>query len=69
MYAEQQINAFEIVMELGLAVEMTLEYRKDVSDIVKSETIAKSVKCVDSEIRNKAKADSEIRNKVKAMSE
>ncbi|KAI8558685.1 hypothetical protein RHMOL_Rhmol04G0115900 [Rhododendron molle] len=29
MYAEQQINAFELVRELGLAVEIKLDYKKD----------------------------------------
>ncbi|KAF7145633.1 hypothetical protein RHSIM_Rhsim04G0083100 [Rhododendron simsii] len=30
MYAEQQMNAFELVRELGLAVEIKLDYKKDV---------------------------------------
>ncbi|KAE9456030.1 hypothetical protein C3L33_12077, partial [Rhododendron williamsianum] len=29
MYAEQQVNAFELVRELGLAVEIKLDYKKD----------------------------------------
>ncbi|KAF8041864.1 hypothetical protein BT93_A0455 [Corymbia citriodora subsp. variegata] len=30
-YAEQQFNAFELVVELGLAAEIKMDYRKDVS--------------------------------------
>ena len=29
MYAEQQMNAFEMVRELGLAVEIKIDYAKD----------------------------------------
>ncbi|KAF8041584.1 hypothetical protein BT93_A0240 [Corymbia citriodora subsp. variegata] len=29
LYAEQQFNAFELVVELGLAVEIKMDYRKD----------------------------------------
>lgn len=29
MYAEQQANAFQLVRELGLAVEIKLDYNKD----------------------------------------
>ncbi|KAJ4828999.1 hypothetical protein Tsubulata_031730 [Turnera subulata] len=29
LYAEQQLNAFELVVELGLAVEIRMDYRKD----------------------------------------
>ncbi|CAK7345130.1 unnamed protein product [Dovyalis caffra] len=62
MYAEQQTNAFEMVKDLGLAVEMTLDYRMRSNDIVLADKIAESVKCVMEE-------DSEIRTKVNAMSE
>ena len=29
MYAEQQTNAFEVVAELGIAVEIKMDYRND----------------------------------------
>lgn len=29
IYAEQKLNAFEMVVELGLAVEIKLDYEKD----------------------------------------
>ncbi|PPS13049.1 hypothetical protein GOBAR_AA07583 [Gossypium barbadense] len=34
LYAEQQLNAFKMVKELGLAVEMRLNYRKDSNEVV-----------------------------------
>ena len=34
MYAEQQLNAFQIVKELGLGIETRLDYNKETSDLV-----------------------------------
>ncbi|XP_002520574.2 anthocyanidin 3-O-glucosyltransferase 6 [Ricinus communis] len=62
MYAEQQFNAFQLVTELGLAVEITVDYRKDSDVIVKAADIERGVRCV-------MEQDSEIRMKVKEMSE
>ncbi|KAK0605786.1 hypothetical protein LWI29_030714 [Acer saccharum] len=59
---EQQLNAFKMVKELGLAVEMRLDSRRDQSDLVMANEIAKSVRCV-------MDGDSEIRRKVKEMAE
>ncbi|XP_038900053.1 anthocyanidin 3-O-glucosyltransferase 2-like [Benincasa hispida] len=66
MYAEQQLNAFQMVVELGLAVDITLDYRKDYllgrSKLVTAEEI-------ESGIRKLMDEGDEIRKKVKAKSE
>jgi UDP:flavonoid glycosyltransferase YjiC (YdhE family) len=61
IYAEQQLNAFRMVKELGLSVELKLDYRVG-GDLVTADEIAKSVICV-------MQSDSEVRKKVKEMSE
>lgn len=62
MYAEQQFNAFLLVKELGLAVEITMDYRKDNPVIVRAEDIERGIRCA-------MEHDSEVRMKVKEMSE
>ncbi|XVF46728.1 hypothetical protein PTKIN_Ptkin03bG0051600 [Pterospermum kingtungense] len=62
MYAEQQLNAFEMVKELGLAVEMRLDYRRGTSDVVMADEIEKAVRLV-------TDGESKLRKKVKEMSE
>ncbi|KAI9196953.1 hypothetical protein LWI28_028495 [Acer negundo] len=59
-YAEQQLNAFRMVKELGLAVEMKLDSK--VGDLAMAEEIARAIRCV-------MDGDSEVRKKVKEMSE
>ncbi|KAI4308611.1 hypothetical protein L6164_031667 [Bauhinia variegata] len=61
LYGEQQLNAFYMVKELGLAFELRLDSRRDRGDIVKGDEIAKAVKCLMEE-------DSEVRKRVKEMS-
>ncbi|KAK8598594.1 hypothetical protein V6N13_094559 [Hibiscus sabdariffa] len=62
MYAEQQLNAFKMATELGLAVEIRLDYRKDSDELVMADEIEKAVgKVMDGE--------SEVRKKVKEMAE
>ncbi|KAH7549911.1 hypothetical protein JRO89_XS13G0104300 [Xanthoceras sorbifolium] len=61
LYAEQQLNAFKMVKELGLAVEMRLDSRRD-GDLVMANEIEKAVRRV-------MDGDSEIRKKVKEMAE
>jgi UDP:flavonoid glycosyltransferase YjiC (YdhE family) len=64
LYAEQQFNAFEMVIELGLAVEIKIDFRRDLSKdgiIVSSDDIKRGLKLV-------MEPDSEIRKKVKEMS-
>ncbi|KAI9194358.1 hypothetical protein LWI28_005338 [Acer negundo] len=59
-YAEQQLNAFGMVKELGLAVEMRLDSK--LGDLVMADEIARAVKCV-------MDGDSEVRKQVKEMAE
>ncbi|CAK7345158.1 unnamed protein product [Dovyalis caffra] len=66
IYSEQQFNAFEMVAEQGLAVEMKIDYKRDFIEdneiIVEADDIIKG-------IRRLMKHDSDIRTKVKEMSE
>lgn len=62
LYAEQQMNAFELVKELGLGVEIKMDYRKGESKDVSAEEIEKG-------IRRVMEHDSELRKKVKDMKE
>ncbi|KAM5551018.1 UDP-glycosyltransferase 71A16-like [Rosa sericea] len=62
MYAEQQLNAFGLVRELGLAVEVDMNYRKDGQVVLSAQVIEKG-------IRQVMEQDSDIRNKVKETSE
>ncbi|XP_021274395.1 anthocyanidin 3-O-glucosyltransferase 6-like [Herrania umbratica] len=68
LYAEQQQNAFQMVMELGLGVEIKMDYRQDfwfideVMEIVSAENIERGIRCLmehDSDVRNRAKEMSE----------
>ena len=43
IYAEQQLNAFRMVKEFGLAVELRLDYRRG-SDVVMADEIEKGLK-------------------------
>ncbi|KAJ9698647.1 hypothetical protein PVL29_007623 [Vitis rotundifolia] len=61
LYAEQKLNTFEMVKELGLAVEMRLDSRFD-GDVVMAEEI-------DGAIRRVMEADSTVRKMVKEMGE
>ncbi len=60
IYAEQQLNAYRIVRELGLAVELSLDYRNG-ADLVMADAIDRAVRRV--------MDDNEIRKKVKEMGE
>ncbi|GMP24005.1 hypothetical protein CsSME_00001415 [Camellia sinensis var. sinensis] len=67
MYSEQQLNAFTMVRELGVAVEMRLDYRGggfggDVGDLVMADEIERAVSCV-------MVSDSDVREKVKEIGE
>lgn len=62
MYAEQQLNAFELVVELGLAVEIKMDYNKDECQIVSAGEIEKGV-------RQLMEGGSDMRKKVKEMKE
>ncbi|CAH2053082.1 unnamed protein product [Thlaspi arvense] len=66
LYAEQQVNAFEMVEELGLAVEIRNSFRADFmaeeSDLMTADEIEKGIRCLMEE-------DSGVRDRVKEMSE
>ncbi|CAI0374447.1 unnamed protein product [Linum tenue] len=59
LYAEQQCNAFQLARELGLAVELRLDYRlKDGGGVVTAEEIEKAVRGVtekEGAVRKRAK--------------
>ncbi|PQQ16071.1 putative UDP-glucose flavonoid 3-O-glucosyltransferase 3 [Prunus yedoensis var. nudiflora] len=62
VYAEQQLNAFELVRELGLAVAIKMDYRRDTQVVVSAEEIERG-------IREVMEYDSDVRKRVKEMSE
>ncbi|KAI4305636.1 hypothetical protein L6164_028992 [Bauhinia variegata] len=65
-FAEQQINAFPLVVELGLGVEIAMDYRKDLQggskNILSAEKIVKGIK-------NLMVEEGEMRKNMKGMSE
>ncbi|KAK8361422.1 hypothetical protein V6Z11_A03G040200 [Gossypium hirsutum] len=67
VYAEQQLNAFELVRELGLAVEIKMDYRKDGMDSGEIEIV--SAKTIEKGIRSVMEEGSDVRKRVKEMSE
>ncbi|KAJ4705642.1 Glycosyltransferase [Melia azedarach] len=66
MYAEQQFNAFEMVRDLGLAVEIKMDYRKDFS--AENPTVVSAGE-IERGIRGVMEQDSGIRKRVKEISE
>ncbi|BAT79967.1 hypothetical protein LR48_Vigan213s002000 [Vigna angularis] len=61
VYAEQHLNAFQMIRELGLAVEISVDYRVG-GDLVRAEAVEKGV-------RSLIEGSDELRRKVKEMSE
>lgn len=61
VYAEQQMNAFQLVKEFGLAVEIRLDFREG-SDVVLAEELEKG-------LQQLMDGDDEVRRKVKQMKE
>lgn len=59
LYAEQQMNAFQLVKELGLAVEIRVDYREG-SDLVRAEEVERA-------LRRLMKGDDDMRKRVKEM--
>lgn len=63
LYAEQQINAFELVRELELAVELKLDYRmENAKNLVMAKEIEKAIRCL-------MDFENPIRRRVKEMKE
>ncbi|XP_059651118.1 anthocyanidin 3-O-glucosyltransferase 2-like [Cornus florida] len=65
-YAEQQMNAFEMVRELGLAVEIKMDYGKDPREI---NPVPLTAEEIETGIRTVMRDDGEIRKKVNEMKE
>ncbi|KAJ4894244.1 UDP-glycosyltransferase 71B2 [Raphanus sativus] len=65
LYAEQQLNAFEFVEELGLAVEVRNSFRADImaeeSELMTAEEIERGIRCL--------MEQDKVRDRVKEMSE
>nr|ALX36003.1 THC 2'-glucosyltransferase [Paeonia lutea] len=61
VYGEQQINAFEMVRELKLAIEMKLDYRRG-GDLVMADEIERAVRCL-------MDGGGEVRKRVEEMGE
>lgn len=61
LYAEQQMNAFEMVKELELAVEIRLDYRKG-SKVVTGEELERA-------LRRLMDDNNEVKSRVKRMRE
>nr|GEZ13352.1 UDP-glycosyltransferase 71E1 [Tanacetum cinerariifolium] len=66
LYAEQQINAFQLVMELGIAAEIRMDYRGDMRRGINNMTVAAEE--IEDGIR-RLMNDHEMRNKVKQIKE
>ncbi|KAL4567448.1 hypothetical protein LXL04_023032 [Taraxacum kok-saghyz] len=67
MYAEQQINAFEMVVELGLAAEIKLDYKKDLFN-PKANKVVVTAEEIESGVR-RLMEDNDVRTQVKEMRE
>lgn len=67
MYAEQQANAFQLVKDLRMGVEIKMDYRKDMK-VMGKEVIVKAEE-IEKAIREIMDSESEIRVKVKEMKE
>ncbi|CAJ2634221.1 unnamed protein product [Trifolium pratense] len=66
IYAEQQTNAFELVVELKLAVEIALDYKVEFKG---GPNYLLTADKIEGGIRNVLDKDGEVRKKVKKMSE
>jgi UDP:flavonoid glycosyltransferase YjiC (YdhE family) len=66
LFAEQQTNAFELVRELKIGVEISLDYRVELN---RGPTYLLTADKIEKGIRSVLDKDGEVRNKVKEMSE
>ncbi|PWA79737.1 UDP-glycosyltransferase 71E1 [Artemisia annua] len=66
LYAEQQTNAFQLVVELGIAAEIRIDYRSDMGRGIYNMTVAAEE--IEDGIR-RLMNDHEMRNKMKEMKE
>lgn len=68
MYAEQQANAFQLVKDLEMAIEIKMDYRKDPKVTTGEEVIVKADH-IEKAIRELMDPENKIRMKVKEMKE
>ncbi|XP_076953878.1 UDP-glycosyltransferase 71E1-like [Bidens hawaiensis] len=68
LYAEQQLNAFQLVVELGIATEIKMDYRMSRKEGGDNEVILVTTEEIEGGIR-KLMSDEEMRKKVKDMKE
>ncbi|KAL1197492.1 UDP-glycosyltransferase 71B2 [Cardamine amara subsp. amara] len=68
LYAEQQVNAFEMVDELGLAVEIRNSFRGEFM-VAETETELMTAEEIERGISRLMEQDSDVRDRVKEMSE
>nr|BAG71126.1 glucosyltransferase [Phytolacca americana]BAH05015.1 glucosyltransferase [Phytolacca americana] len=67
MYAEQQLNAFELVKEVGLAVEIRMDYRRDRR--TKKGNFVITAEEIENGVKKLMSKDEEMSEKVREMSE
>ncbi|XP_021841626.2 anthocyanidin 3-O-glucosyltransferase 2-like [Spinacia oleracea] len=67
LYAEQQLNAFELVKELGLAVEIRMDYRRDWK--TKKANFTVTAEEIENGVKKLMSLDEETKKKVREMSE
>ncbi|GAB4848209.1 hypothetical protein Ancab_002876 [Ancistrocladus abbreviatus] len=67
MYAEQQLNAFHMIREMGLAIEIRMDYRWEV--LKKASNAIVEADATEKGVRKIMDLESEVRSKVKEMSE
>ncbi|KAK9678161.1 hypothetical protein RND81_11G192100 [Saponaria officinalis] len=67
IYAEQQLNAFELVKELELAVEIRMDYKTDMR--TKKAAFLVKAEEIENGINSLMKMDEKTRTRVKKMSD
>ncbi|XP_059284654.1 anthocyanidin 3-O-glucosyltransferase 2-like [Lycium ferocissimum] len=67
VYAEQQSNAFQLVKDLGMAVEIKMDYRKDLNS--RNPTVLVKAEEIENGIRQLMDSENKIRAKVRDMKE
>ncbi|XP_044465490.1 anthocyanidin 3-O-glucosyltransferase 2-like [Mangifera indica] len=63
LYAEQQLNALQLVKDLGLAVELRLDYKISKGELVNADEIERAIKCAmdgKNDVRKRFKEKSEM---------
>ncbi|KAL3502599.1 hypothetical protein ACH5RR_037048 [Cinchona calisaya] len=69
LYAEQQVNAFLMVKDLEMAVEIKMDFRKDFNTVGNDKYEILSADVIENGIKHLMDPENEIRNKVNEMKE